>query len=278
MPRVRELAILIVSHNTNDDLQRCLASLHDHPPRLFHEVVVIDNASADGSVEAVRSRWPGVRTIALDRNVGFARANNEGIRNTMSEFVLLLNSDTIVPDGAIDRLVHEMRVLPGASVVGPRLVDATGNPELSFGRMIGPFAELRQKAIVRFGGRRRIAAMTSHVRVADWVSGACLLVRRRDAEAAGLLDERYFMYGEDVDFCAAIRAIGGRVYFTPAAEIVHLRGRSGAVNAASTNRAYRRSQLAFYRKHHPFWARVLWVYLGLRGQLPGDRTDKCKEA
>jgi GT2 family glycosyltransferase len=99
----------------------------------------------------------------------------------------------------------------------------------------------------------------------DWVSGACLLVRRDDAEAVGLLDERYFMYLEDVDFCAAIRAHGRRVMFTPTVEIVHLRGQSVRSIAASTGRAYRRSQIAFYAKHHPAWVPMLRLYLRLRG-------------
>ena len=153
--------------------------------------------------------------MALESNTGFARGNNRGIRETASELVLLLNSDTMVPDGAIDALVSSLRELPGAAVTGPRIVDANGLPELSFGRMIGPLAELRQKALVRFASHARLDAMTSETREVDWVTGACLLVRRRDAEAAGLFDERYFMYCEDVDFCAAIRANGGRVYFTP---------------------------------------------------------------
>jgi GT2 family glycosyltransferase len=100
-----------------------------------------------------------------------------------------------------------------------------------------------------------------------WVSGACLLVRREDAEAVGLLDERYFMYTEDVDFCAAIRKRGRKILFTPDVEIVHLRGRSGATAPAATKRAYRRSQLAFYEKHHPAWAPLLRLYLRARRQL-----------
>jgi GT2 family glycosyltransferase len=263
-----DLAIVIVSYNTRSDLENCLQSLHDHPPRASHEIIVVDNASRDGSVEAVRSRWPDVGVIALDSNAGFARANNEGIRRTRSELVLLLNSDTLVPEGAIDRLIAGLRELPGASVVGPRIVDGQGNPELSFGRMISPLAELRQKLRARYASPARIAALTSTTREVDWVTAACLLVRRIDAEAAGLLDERYFMYCEDVDFCAAVRANGGKVYFTPAAHIVHLRGRSWRASPAATAEGYRRSQLAFYRKHHPAWVRILQLYLGLRGQLP----------
>ncbi len=91
------LAIVIVSYNTRSDLENCLQSLHDHPPHVSHEIVVVDNASRDGSVEAVRARWPGVTVIALNSNVGFASANNAAIRRTESELLLLLNSDTIVP-------------------------------------------------------------------------------------------------------------------------------------------------------------------------------------
>jgi GT2 family glycosyltransferase len=265
---MKTLAIIIVSHNTRGDLENCLQSLHDHPPHAAHEIVVVDNASRDGSVDAVRSRWPHVRIIALNSNVGFASANNEGMRRTESELVLLLNSDTIVPEGAIDRLMAALRELPGASVVGPKIVDADGRSELSYGRMMTPLSELRRKRLVRRASSMRLAALTSRTRQVDWVTGACMLVRRHDAEAAGLLDERYFMYCEDVDFCAAVRANGGKVYFTPSAQIVHLRGRSWRASPASTAESYRRSQLAFYRKHHPAWAPILKLYLGLRGKLP----------
>jgi GT2 family glycosyltransferase len=127
--------------------------------------------------------------------------------------------------------------------------------------MIGPFAELRQKWIAKGD----VDALTRRERFPDWVSGACLLVRRDDAEAVGLLDERYVMYLEDVDFCAAIRARGRRILFTPNVEITHLRGRSRRAAPAATNRAYRRSQIAFYVKHHPRWAPLLKLYLKARG-------------
>ena len=260
------LAIVIVSHNTRSDLENCLQSLHDHPPQAPHEIVVVDNASRDGSADAVRSRWPAVRVIALNSNVGFAAANNQGIRATNSELILLLNSDTIVPDGSLDRLIAALQELPGASIVGPRIVDGEGRPELSYGRMMTPLSELRQKLLLRFASPARLTAMTSHTRRVDWVTAACLLVRRGDAEAAGLLDERYFMYCEDVDFCAAVRANGGTIYFTPVTEIIHLRGRSWGARSQAPE-SYGRSQLAFYRKHHPGWVPLLRLYLGLRGKL-----------
>jgi GT2 family glycosyltransferase len=171
-----------------------------------------------------------------------------------------------VPAGAVDRLIEAIRARPDVAVAGPRLVNGAGVVELSFGRMITPFNELGQRRLVRGLDRgdarivRRIDRMTSSEHYPDWVSGACLLVRRADAEAVGLFDERYFMYTEDVDFCAAIRAHGRRVLFTPEAEIVHLRGQSGRAAPEATRDAYRRSRLAFYRKHHPLVAPLIRLY------------------
>jgi len=227
----------------------------------------------------VRQRWPGVRVIDAGANIGFARANNTGIRQTAGELVLLLNPDTVVPAGAIDTLVASLDARPDAAAVGPRLVDATGRAEVSFGAMIGPLAELRQKLLVNGNDRGSplvcayVDWLTRRARGVDWVSGACLLVRRVDAEAVGLIDERYFIYAEDADFCAALRARGRRVLFAPAAQVVHLRGRSAASMPRATDTAYRRSQLAFYSKHHPGWVPLLRAYLKLRGRLPDMRID-----
>lgn len=256
------LSIIIVSFNARADLGRCLESLHAPPPAVPHEIIVVDNHSSDGSVDVAR-RWPGVRIIETDANVGFAPANNIGIRASRGDLLLLLNGDAVVPRGAIEQLVAELDVHPDVAVVGPRLVDANGRAELSFGRMIGPFNELRQKGLARSG---LVDQLTRRRHFPDWVSGACLLVRRADAEAVGLLDERFFMYTEDVDFCAAIRARGRRILFTPDVEVVHLGGRSAASAPGATRDAYRRSQVAFYEKHHPRWAPLLRLYLRLRGQ------------
>jgi N-acetylglucosaminyl-diphospho-decaprenol L-rhamnosyltransferase len=141
---------------------------------------------------------------------------------------------------------------------------------------MGPFNELRQKILVRLHARevgivsRLVERRTRRAQHPDWISGACLLVRRADALAVGLLDERYFLYAEDVDFCAALRSLGKGIGFTPAAEIVHLRGASRKRRPAATEAAYRRSQLAFYAKHHPRWAEVLRLYLRARGRLPQE--------
>jgi GT2 family glycosyltransferase len=257
------ISVVIVSFNARADLERCLESLREWPPQTPHEIIVVDNASNDGSAEAAR-RFVDVRVIANASNVGFAAANNIGIRASGGDLLLLLNSDTVVPPGTIDKLAAALAGDDSVAVVGPRLVDGSGRAELSFGRMISPLNEWRQKRLGR--DRDAVEKMTRERSWPDWVSGACLLVRRADAEAVGLLDERFFMYTEDVDFCASIRARGRRVLFTPDVEIVHLRGRSAAAAPGATNEAYRRSQLAFYRKHHPLWAPVLAMYLRIRGQ------------
>ena len=274
MTSTPELSIVIVSFNARPDLERCLESLEQAPPRLSHEIVVVDNGSSDGSADGVRRRWPAVTLIENSSNTGFSAANNAGIRRSAGALLLLLNSDCLVPDGAIDRLVERLRAHPSAAVAGPRLVDGRGRPEISFGRMISPWAEVRQKAIGAGYARgiapivRWVNGATAEERYVDWVSGAALLVHRADAETAGLLDERYFLYTEDVDFCAALRARGRRVLFTPAATITHLRGRSRAAVPGAMNAAYRRSHLAFYEKHHPGWAPLLRLYLRMKGQLP----------
>jgi GT2 family glycosyltransferase len=264
------LSIIIISHNARGDLERCLASLRDAAPSTSCEVVVVDNASTDGSAAAARA-CEGVRVIESPTNRGFAAANNIGIRASGGANLLLLNSDTLVPPGAIDTMLGELDRHPDVAVVGPRLVDSLGRVELSFGRMITPLNELRQKRLLQGYQRgnadsvQRVESMTRREQRPDWVSGACLMVRRHDAEAVGLLDERFFMYTEDVDFCASIRARGRGVLFTPAVEIVHLRGRSAASAPGATYAAYRRSQLAFYRKHHPAFAPLLWLYQKIRG-------------
>ena len=273
------LDIIIVSFNARADLERCLHSLHAAPPSLSCRIIVVDNASADGSVEAVREGWPDVEVIALARNAGFAAANNAGIRAGRGELLLLLNSDTIVPPGAIDRLAARLLREPDVAAAGPRLVDGEGRAEWSFGRMLTPRNEARRLVINRLYTKRvpvvaqLVARATRREAYPDWVSGACLLVRRDAAEAAGLLDERFFMYEEDVDFCASLRALGGRILFTPEAEVVHLRGRSARSAPAATRLAYHRSHAAFYAKHDPRWVPWLRVWMRLKGIKLEERSE-----
>ena len=265
------LDIIIVNFNTTADLRRCLISLREAPPQRPHQICVVDNASSDGSQAMVREEFSGVTLVALDENVGFAAANNAGIRQTSAPLILLLNSDTVVPAGALDTLIARLEAT-GATAAGPRLVNGMGQPEISWGPMLSPVAEAWQSWRVRQAespepsARARVAKWTSVERRVDWVTGACLLVRRDAGETAGLLDERYFMYEEDVDFCAALRARGGTVLFAPSAEVVHLRGRSFAATGRTPSPLYDASHLAFYDKHLPQWAPFLKTWLAIRGR------------
>ena len=261
--------IVIVSFNTRGDLLACLESIRAARSARVARITVVDNHSSDGSVDAVRSAHPDVDVVALDRNAGFGAANNVGIRRGDSPLVLLLNSDTIVPAGAIDTLAKRLDAT-GASAAGPRLVDADGHPEISFGRMLSPASELRQMIRGQMAACRTsfcVGATQRHLsteREVDWVTGACLLVRRDAAIAAGLFDERFFLYEEDVDFCASVRAKGGRILFTPATTVVHRRGRSPRAGSGPSH--YDRSHVAFYEKHAPHWVPLLRLWLRLRGR------------
>jgi N-acetylglucosaminyl-diphospho-decaprenol L-rhamnosyltransferase len=272
-PAASRLTIVIVTYNSSREIDVVLGSLTQPAPVTAHDIVVIDNASSDGTPALMRNRWAAIRLIESGANLGFAAANNRAIRTSSSELVLLLNPDTRVPAGAVDRLVAQLDARADVAIVGPRIVDGHGRAELSFGAMISPLAELRQKVLV-WGNDRGIAPIvttvdrtTRRTHEVDWVSGACLLIRRTDLEAVGLLDERFFLYTEDVDLCASVRARGRRVLFAAEIEIEHLRGRSAG---AATAVAYRRSQLAFYEKHHPAWVPWLRAYLKIRGELPDN--------
>jgi N-acetylglucosaminyl-diphospho-decaprenol L-rhamnosyltransferase len=263
--------IVIVNYNNRGDLSACLTSIFDAPPRALGRVFVVDNASTDGSTTMVGTNWPDVALMALDSNRGFAAANNVAIRQAAAPLVLLLNSDTLVTAAAIDTLVHRLDAT-GAVAAGPLMVDGDGRPEVSFGPMLSPLAEIGQSIRVRLAARRGLMArmfirrLVARERTVDWVSGGCLLVRRQAALNAGLLDERYFLYEEDVDFCAALRADGGTILFTPQARIVHLRGRSVGRSGTPPTGHYDRSHLAFYEKHCPRWAPALRWWLQVRGR------------
>ncbi len=265
------LAIIIVTYNSREEIGNCLTSVVGHSGPFPTQVTVVDNQSSDGTLAFVRERFPTVRTIDAGGNLGFARANNLGIAATTSDYVLLLNPDTMTPPGALPALVRGLAGDPAAAIAGPRLLNERNVAELSFGPPISPWGELRQKTLLalyqrRF--RRIVRYVERRSREAGeraWVSGACLLIRRADLEAVGGLDERFFMYTEDVDLCTSVRARGRRVLFVPQAEVVHLVGRSARRNP-ETERLRRMSHLAFYEKHLPHWVGLLRLYLRVTGK------------
>lgn len=266
------LDIIIVNYNNPKDVVACLDSLRANPPARPHHIVVVDNGSTDNSAAIVREQFPDTTLIEMGRNAGFAAANNAGIKATTSPLVVLLNSDTLVPAGSLDKLCDRLEAT-GAAAAGPRIVDGKGLPEMSWGNMLTPLVEWRQAKLVRAAetgsdeAKAEVERRTSAERVVDWISGACLLARRDAAVAAGMLDERYFLYEEDVDFCAALRARGGKILFTPAAQITHLRGRTMRNEPSRSRAYYDQSHELFYRKHAPHWVPLLklWKAITRRG-------------
>ena len=269
------LAIIIVTYNSATEIGPCLDSLVGHTGPFPTTITVVDNASGDGTAGMVRDRWPSVQVIESPTNVGFSRANNLGIRATGGDYVLLLNPDTVAPPGAIQTLVRGLAAHPDAAIAGARLLSEHGFPELSWGDPIGPWNELKRKVFSTLYHRkirsivRKVDQLSRQAREVSWVSGACMVIRRPDLEAVGLLDERFFMYTEDVDLCIAMTKRGRTVLYVAGAELLHYRGRSAARNPA-TERLYRRSQLAYYEKHLPHWAGLLRTYLKLTGKSLAD--------
>jgi GT2 family glycosyltransferase len=251
----------VVSYNTRDDLRRCLEALRAHAG-VPVEIIVVDNASTDGSAEAVRAAFPDAQVIANTANLGFSRANNLGLRVARGEFVLVVNSDCEVRPGAVAALVAILEARPDVALVGPRTVGTDGAPQVSFGPSLTPLAEWRQGRLVRgvkagdASSLRRAAALAAEEQEPDWVSASCFLARRSALDAVGGFDESFFLYEEDVDLCLRLRRAGGRVLYTPRAEVVHHLGRSMERAPERARLEYHRSHLRFYAKHNSASERV----------------------
>ncbi len=253
------LSIVIVNWNTRDHLEGCLQSAAQFgPTRVPWEVIVVDNASTDGSAAMVRSRWPEVRLIENRTNEGFARANNRAIRASEAEYVLLLNSDARLTPGALDRLLNFMASHPRAGVIGPRLVYGDGQwQRWTAGRAPSLSAAINHYLFVdrlRLGDHTpRSLYLTNDVRTAfrpDWISGACMLVRRAALRQVGLFDEAMFLYMEDVDLCRRMRQGGWDVWYCPDAVVVHYMSQSTTREAGSASPAALRAFNAYFAREH----------------------------
>jgi N-acetylglucosaminyl-diphospho-decaprenol L-rhamnosyltransferase len=229
-----DVSAIIVNWNTCDLLDLCLESLHAYAPRRRSlEIVVVDNGSADGSADLVRTNWPDVVLEVNTANEGYTRANNRAIGLSRGRNLLLINSDAQVGPGSIDTMLERLEADARAAVVGPRLVYGDGSwqrwtagraPDLASVTSFFLFAE-------RFSASatRRSLFLAEDVRepfCPDWVCSACMLVRREALDQVGLMDERYFCYMDDVDLCQRFRDAGWRVWYDPSAEVVHLGSQS----------------------------------------------------
>ncbi len=256
-----DLSIVIVNWNTRDLLAQCLQSVYETVRELEFEVFVVDNASSDGSTTMVKKEFPQVKLIENNENVGFARANNQAIAQSQGRYVLLLNSDTLVLPGAIDRVVafmdqHWEVGAAGCAVLNPdgtlqlshKTAFSIGN-ELVYATFLGRFVAQRMpfpKDVLQHGQK----PFVSEYLAVDAVSGAFLLVRREVMDEVGLLDERFFIYSEDDDWCFRIRQAGWQICYLLNVRIIHYGGQSTRQESAEMFLQLYKNRFLFYRKNY----------------------------
>ncbi len=272
-----DLTLIIVSWNTSALLDACLSTIPASVAGLHVQPIVIDNNSTDGSPEMVAADFPQVTLIRNAENVGFARANNQGIRQALGRHVLLLNSDTQLPPGALVGLVDFMDTHLSVGVCSPRLLTQDGAPQAYAFGDDPSFSYLLRRGLKRLLLNRPIHDWdVDHTVDVDWVSGACLLLRREALAQVGGLDEQIFMYFEDVDLCRRIRQQGWRVCYVPEIQITHLGGQSLIQNPRAPA-VYQESLRYFYAKHYgPISRFLLGVGLSLYNQLTKAQKNSSK--
>lgn len=257
-----DVSVIIVSYNSRSQLEPCLNSLKSQ--KLFDrtEVIVVDNASSDGTPVMVRDRYPWVRLAAGQKNVGFSRGVNVGIRDARGRFLLILNPDTVLREDSIEKLVDFMEATPDAGIVGPKLIFHDGNLQYSCRRFYNWRVLLLRRTLL---GKvfRNSQAVASHLmldydhestRDVDWILGACMLVRREAVESVGLMDERFFLYFEDVDWCYRMKQKGWKVYYHPEAIVVHNYARGSAQKVLNRSFiAHLASLIRYYEKWNAVW-------------------------
>jgi len=252
-----DLSAVVVTYNSREHIAACLRSLAGARGALAMEVVVVDNASADGSVAEARAA--GARVVETGDNLGYARAVNRGTRATTGEFVLVLNPDCVVAPGALVALHAWMRANPRCAIAAPRILNTDGSVEFSARSFPTHLTFLfnRYSLATRLWpgnpwSRRYLLSDWDHAsdRAVDWVSGACMLVRRSAIEQVGGMDEAYFMFNEDVDWCHAMKRAGWSVDFVAAAEITHHIGASKGRVSDNVILERHRGMIHYFRKYH----------------------------
>lgn len=253
------LSIVIVNYDTRDLLRACLRSVEDSEGAPELELFVVDNASSDGSAAMVSAEFPRVRLIRSDVNGGYAYANNLALRQCTGSYLLLLNPDTVLPPSALRRMVEFMEAHPEAGAAGPKLVRENGaldlacrrgfpTPEVSFYRMLG-LSRLFPGSR-RFGRYNMTYLDADQPAEVDSVVGAFMMVRAEAVRQVGLLDESFFMYGEDLDWAYRIKSRGWKVLYNPEVVVLHHKGASSRRHARRAIVEFYRAMHIFYRKHY----------------------------
>jgi GT2 family glycosyltransferase len=245
-----DLSIVLVGWNNKAYLEPCLQSLYGGAMRSRFDVVVVDNGSTDGSQEMLRDKFPDVRIIQNDRNLGLGKASNQGIEATRGRFVLLLNNDTLVNGPSFDAMVEFLDNTPKAAAVGGKLL----NPDGSVQSCYNHFPTLLEEFLIatRLGelfSKGYPANVTDNeLRSVSWVSSACVMLRREALADVGLLDEEYFIYGDELDLQFRLKRAGWQVFFLPHATTIHFGGRS--MDRWPRRKMVNRGKILFYRKNY----------------------------
>lgn len=255
MERTRiKISVIIVNWNTKDLLKQCLESLIADLTfnKISNEIIVVDNNSSDGSVEMVKKMFPSVRLICNKQNLGYAKGNNKGIKNATGEYIMILNTDTIIKQGAIKKLVGFLDREERVDIVGPKILNQDGTPQSSCGR----FPNLAVCGVMlfkeHFGGSKFVRWSPSESVFVDWVIGAAFIARKKIFEKIGGFDENIFMYMEEVEWFYRAKKAGFKVYFLKDAEIIHLgRGSSKSGKTQPILNIYK-GLIYFYKKHKTF--------------------------
>lgn len=252
-----ELSITICSWNTRDDLALCLKSLEEAKSEANFEVIVVENNSEDDSAQMVETDFPWVKLLKQSQNLGFTRGHNLALGHAMGNVLALLNSDTIVHKGAISEVLRFMKATPDAGIVGPKLLNTDGSLQMSCRRFPKPMAAaFRNTFLGRIFPNNRYTAEylmedSDHqsTRTVDWVSGAAMFISTRLYNEIGGLDDDFFMFSEDVDYCRRCWNAGFKVYYLPSAEITHAIGRSTDKAPNRMISQFHQSMYRYYVKH-----------------------------
>lgn len=263
-----DLSVVVLSYNTKKILKNCLDAIFQNTQGITYEVIVIDNASTDGSGQMVQKEFPQVILIANKENLGFARGNNQGLNQASGKLVLLLNSDTVVKPGALEKMVKFMDQHPEAGTIGPKLLNEDGSLQASVGKFPSLPVVLVMLFKEHFGGSQLVRRSYDQTRSVDWVMGAALMVRKEILDKTGLMDEEIFMYYDEVEWCYRIKKAGFQIYFYPEAEITHLWQKSSATGRKGPILANYQGLVYFYKKHksYPELA-ILRILLKLKAVL-----------
>jgi N-acetylglucosaminyl-diphospho-decaprenol L-rhamnosyltransferase len=252
-----DLSVIIVSWNTRDLLADCLHSINAGRGALAVEVIVVDGGSSDGSPEMIAENFPWVQLEARPENVGFPKGNNIGLAKAGGRLLLLLNPDTVIIGEALATMAHYLGANPEVGIVGPKLLNPDGSIQSSRRRFptfatglfestwFQPFAP---RSLME--GYYAADLPDDVISDVDWLVGACLMTRRDVLESIGPLDEAYFMYSEELDWCRRVKEAGWRVVFLPEAQIVHHVGKSSDQAVTERHINYQRAKLRYFRKFH----------------------------